>query len=140
MSVPVIVLIEDSVADVFLLRTCLDRIGEQYRLELLADGEAALAYIAEFRSGRREPHPCVILLDLHLPKHSGAQVLAAIRQEPALEHVHVVVLTSSASPHQRTEIEKLGALIRAKPSTLPLMEEFAAAILELCKGIPFVSA
>lgn len=134
MSMPTILLIEDSVADVFLLRTCLDKLGEPYRLEVLPDGEAALKHIECYRSGVRKSEPCVILLDLHLPKHSGTEVLAAIRREPVLAHVRVVVLTTVASPRQRAEIDQLGAIFRTKPATLTMVEELACEILDLCKG------
>jgi len=140
MSTPTILLIEDSFEDVVLLRTCLDQLGQSYVLELLADGEAALRYIAAYRSGAREPHPCVILLDLHLPKHSGTEVLAEIRKAPALAHVHVVVLSTFASPRERDEIAELGALFRAKPTQLERVEELACEILDLCKGQRTVSA
>jgi len=59
----------------------------------------------------REPEPCVILLDLYLPAHDGMAVLRAIRQAPALEHIHVVVLTAQASPSQEIEIASMGARI-----------------------------
>ncbi len=140
MSMPTILLIEDSFADVVLLRTCLDQLGEPYRLDVLADGEAALKHVESYRSGVRKPEPCVILLDLHLPKHSGTEVLAAIRQQPVLAHVHVVVLTTIASPRQRAEIDELGAIFRTKPATLDLVEELACEILELCKGTQTVPA
>ncbi len=139
MSMPTILLIEDSVADIFLLRTCLDRLGKPYRFELLMDGEAALRYIREFREGARKPEPCVILLDLHLPKHSGTEVLAAIRTAPRLAHVHVVVLTGLASPRQVGEVEELGAIFRAKPSELSMMEQLACEIFDLCGGTKAVT-
>ena len=67
MSIPTILVIEDNLADTTLLRLCLDDLGELCNLEVVGDGEQALQYIHEYRSGSRQPHPCVILLDLHLP-------------------------------------------------------------------------
>ncbi len=99
MSIPTILVIEDNVADQVLLRYALDEMGEPYRFEVLVDGEMALAFIDDHRQGRREHEPCVILLDLHLPKYSGIEVLAAIREEPVLNHIHVFVLTTDISPH-----------------------------------------
>ena len=71
MSVPTILVIEDNMADVFLIRHALDQHGEAYQLEVLPDGEAALGFVAEHRSGIRQHDPCVILLDLYLPKTTG---------------------------------------------------------------------
>ncbi|MCU1335651.1 MAG: response regulator receiver protein [Bryobacterales bacterium] len=134
MSIPTILVIEDSLADVFLIRHVLDELGESYRLEVLHDGEAALSFVAEHRSGVRKHEPCVILLDLNLPKYNGLQVLTAIREEPALSHIHVVVLTSVVRPEERAEIEELGGICCIKPSDLQGIESLASEIMALCKG------
>src|SRR5271154_5087783 len=134
MSVPTILIIEDNPAEVVLLRHALNHLEEEYRLEVLSDGEAALQFVQEHRSGTREPEPCVILLDLYLPKYDGVAVLEAIRREPALVHIHVMVLTGSSSPKDREKIKSMGALYREKPSSLALYIELAAEILALCKN------
>jgi len=133
-SVPTILVIEDNVADVFLIRHFLDEQGEAYQLEILPDGEAALAFVAEHRSGVRKHEPCVILLDLHLPKYNGIEVLTAIRQEPVLTHIHVVVLTSDASPAEQTQVIELGGICCVKPSDLDAIKNLAGEIMALCKG------
>ena len=107
MGVPRILVIEDNLADVYLIRHALDQLGEPFHLDVLPDGEAALAFIAEHRTGMRKPEPCVILLDLHLPKYNGIEVLTAIRLEPVLTHIGVVVLTSDASPQEWAQVTEL---------------------------------
>ena len=82
----------------------------------------------------REPVPCVILLDLYLPRYDGMAVLKAIRKAPALEHIHIVVWTGSASPDQKIEIANLGAAYKRKPSTLNELEELAAELIAICKN------
>jgi CheY-like chemotaxis protein len=130
-----ILVIEDSEAEIVLLRNALDHQGEIYELEILRDGEEALRFVHEHRTGVREPVPCVILLDLYLPRYDGMAVLKAIRQEPALEHIHIVVWTGLASPDQKVEIANLGALYKRKPSTLDELEELAAEIIAICKNL-----
>lgn len=134
MGVPSILVIEDNIADIVLIRHALDEQGEPYRLEVLSDGEAALAFIADHRAGVRHAEPCVILLDLHLPKYNGIEVLAAIRQEPALTHIEVVVLTSAVSPADYAEIIDLGGICCVKPTDLDAIHELARQILALCRG------
>lgn len=133
-SIPRILVIEDNLADIFILRHALDTVGEPYVLEVLTDGEAALAFVAEHRDGTREPEPCVILLDLHLPKYNGIEVLTAIRDEPPLSHLHVVVLTSRASPEEENLIANLGGVCCVKPAGLPATIQLAGEVIDLCKG------
>ena|SRR5580700_11177258 len=129
-----ILIIEDNPADVVLLRHALNHQGEPYDLELLSDGEMALRFVDEHRTGKREPHPCVIVLDLHLPICDGIAVLKAIRQSPALTHIHVVALSGFANPQEEAAILALGGLYRQKPFVLFQCLELAAEILAICKG------
>jgi chemotaxis family two-component system response regulator Rcp1 len=129
-----ILVIDDNEADVHLLRDILNQQERDYEVEVLRDGEEALRFVREHRVGIRELEPCVILLDLHLPRHDGIAILRAIRQAPALEHVQVVVLSGLASPHQKVEIADLGAVYRAKPSVLNELTELAAEIIAFCKN------
>jgi CheY-like chemotaxis protein len=131
-GIPSILVVEDNVADVHLLRYALDAQGKPYRLEILSDGEAALTFVAEHRQGVRQHEPCVILLDLHLPKYNGIEVLTAIREEPILTHIRVVVLTTMASPADHAEVIELGAICREKPSDLNEITVLAAEIFALC--------
>jgi hypothetical protein len=62
------------------------------------------------------------------------EVLAAIREEPAVSHISTVVLTSGASPDQVAEIQSLGAVYREKPMHLAGYVDLAALIFEMCKG------
>ena len=127
-------MIEDNPADVSLLRYALDRHGEAYELEALGDGEQALQFVHEHRAGKRDPEPCVIILDLHLPKYDGLEVLRAIKQEPSLAHIAIVVLTSLTSSREEQEMLALGVrLYRSKPTRLEEIIAVAGRILEICK-------
>jgi CheY-like chemotaxis protein len=135
-----ILVIEDNEGDIQMLRFALDQQEEDYELEILRDGEAALQFVHENRTGVREPEPCVIVLDLHLPRYDGIAILHAIREAPSLEHIQVVVLSGQADPRQKTELSRLGAFYRAKPSTLSELSELAAEIFVICKkSFPAIS-
>jgi CheY-like chemotaxis protein len=129
-----IVIVEDNSADVFLLRHALDQHHEEYILELLRDGEEAIEFVHRKRFADRDEEPCVIILDLHLPKMDGTTVLKMIRQEPALSSVHVVALTTLASPKDEQEVRELGVrLYRAKPTLVDEWIKLAGEILEICR-------
>lgn len=57
----------------------------------------------------REHRPGLVLLDLNLPDMGGDGVLEAIRTDPGLEHVRVVVISGDASPAQARRLLGLGA-------------------------------
>lgn len=133
MSHPRILVIEDNPADIALLRIAFDRQDEEYELEVLLDGEEALRFIHEHRTGVREPEPWVILLDIALPRHDGMEVLKALRREPALTHIQVVMWSNFADPERTAEIEKLGVIYRAKPMSLHEFLDLGAELFAICK-------
>jgi CheY-like chemotaxis protein len=125
---------EDNPADVHLLRLALNQHGEAYRLDVLRDGEEAIRFVRGYRTSSAAPEPCVIILDLHLPRHDGKAVLHAIRQESALSHIHVVALSSLPSPSDELEVQRLGVrMCMAKPMELDEWIALAAEILAICR-------
>ena len=134
-----IVVVEDSPADVLLLRHALNQHEEAYQLEVLRDGAEALAFIAAQRDFSPEPPPCVIVLDLHLPKHDGLAVLTALKREPSLSYIRVVALSSFASPREQAEIHSLGVRMYCeKPGDLDSWIALARDILKICRE-PMIS-
>ena len=134
-----IVVIDDNDSDVTLLRVCLERIGTNHELIVLKDGNAALQFIEAERQSV-EPRPCVIIIDLYLPKYNGLQILEAIRRTPALEHVTVLIASTNLSPDTRQQIKELGVAYAEKPYTLPQFEAFARLVWELCESTDDVAA
>lgn len=64
----------------------------------------------------RAQRPHVLLLDLSMPKVSGMDILAALRDDPELRHIPVIVLTSNTDAPTRLKALSLGAMdFLAKP-------------------------
>lgn len=118
----VILLIEDSSADVYLVRESLTKHLKDFELQVVNDGEKAFKWIEAADSDASLPCPSLILLDLNLPKRSGHEILRRMRQSPRCGQVPVVILTSSDSPSDRAETSKLGATAYFRKP--PDLEEF----------------
>ncbi|HLJ30439.1 MAG TPA: response regulator [Candidatus Angelobacter sp.] len=100
-----ILLIDDSQADVQLTIHALECEGLQHRLKVLRDGEEALKFLMDCL----DPAPRLILLDLKLPKVNGHEVLKAVKSDPAMKSVPIVILTSSAQESDISTSYRLGA-------------------------------
>lgn len=129
-----ILLVDDSTADVSLLRVALNQQNQPYELDVLETAEQALAFVQERKTGLREEEPCVILLDLHLPRYDGITILKAIKQAPVLAHIHVMVLSGIATPQEQFKIATMGALYRQKPANLEGYLDLGAEIFAVCAG------
>lgn len=89
-----ILLVEDNPGDVFLAKEALKASKVYSNLNVVRDGQEALDYL----TGKGYPdavRPDLILLDLNLPKKNGYEVLAEIKNDPNLNRIPVVILTSS---------------------------------------------
>lgn len=89
-----LLLVEDNPADARLVREALAERREPTCLHWVPDGQQALDRLRCPTSQR----PDLVLLDLNLPGLNGLEVLSAIKSDPDLRSLPVVVLTSSAAP------------------------------------------
>lgn len=95
---PVVLLVDDSLADRTLTRRALEAAGGPVELRMAENGEEALAYLrreGRFADPADSPRPDVILLDLNMPRMGGDELLALLRGDPDLRCLPVVILTSS---------------------------------------------
>lgn len=100
---PSILLAEDNAADVFLVQAALQAHQVDACLEVVKDGEAAIRFIERAEDSTDTPCPQLILLDLNLPRKSGFEVLARLRQSKTCSHALVVVISSCQAPPRETE-------------------------------------
>src|SRR6202522_451784 len=93
----VILLVEDSLGDVRLTREAFKDAKVHINLHVAPDGAEAMAFLKREGEHANVPRPDLILLDLNLPKKDGREVLAEIKESPALKSIPVVILTTSSS-------------------------------------------
>jgi chemotaxis family two-component system response regulator Rcp1 len=90
-----ILLVEDNPGDVLLTEEALQEGKISNRLHVVGDGAEALEFLRNEGKHRDAPVPDLVLLDLNLPKMSGSEVLATMKEDPRLRRIPVVVLTTS---------------------------------------------
>lgn len=105
---PRILLIEDNPSDIELIRTAFEEAGMQPDLIVFRDGDEAISGIRRLAiSGEKLPQ--LMFLDLNLPRASGHEVLAVIRQLPIFATLPVLVLSTSNHPVDRSRCLAAGA-------------------------------
>jgi chemotaxis family two-component system response regulator Rcp1 len=90
-----ILMVEDDPGDVRLTREALKGSKVLHSLNVVEDGVAALDYLRKAPPYQDAVRPDIVLLDLNLPRKDGREVLAAMKQDPVLRTIPVVILTTS---------------------------------------------
>jgi CheY-like chemotaxis protein len=121
-----ILLVEDDPGHARLIERGLKRAGINNPLTVLSDGQMAVDYLFERKEDLR---PTLILLDLNLPLLSGYQVLERIKQEESLQHVPVIILTTTDDLREVSRCYALGCNVYiTKPVAY---EDFSEALRKL---------
>jgi CheY-like chemotaxis protein len=90
-----ILLVDDSDDDVLLLEESLSESKFVNLLHVVHDGEEALAYLRREGTYYNAVLPGLVLLDINMPRMNGFEVLSAMKGDPALRTIPVVMLTTS---------------------------------------------
>jgi len=90
-----VLLVEDDPGDVLLIREAFadQKVGNV--LSVVSDGVEAMGFVRGEGEYAGRERPDLVLLDLNLPRKSGAEVLAEIKSDPELSMIPVIVLTTS---------------------------------------------
>ena len=123
-----ILLVEDTPADVRLIREAMKESPLRVELMTARDGVEAVEHLRNALHSR-SVLPDLILLDLNLPRKNGREVLAEIKATPGLKQIPVVVMTSSRSDEDVAEAYALNAnCYVTKPSDLSAYVSVVRAI------------
>jgi CheY-like chemotaxis protein len=104
-----ILLAEDNRADASLIQEAVEAHGLAADLHVVEDGEDVVSFLDRTDAEDDAPCPDLLLLDLHLPKRNGDEILARLRRSPKCGHIPVLVMTSTFNDEDRTEATRLGA-------------------------------
>lgn len=96
-STVTVLLVEDNEVDVEAVKRAFLKHKIANPVTVARDGVEALSLLRMPQSEGGVPRPCLVLLDLNMPRMNGLQVLEELRKDPVLKNTIVFVLTTSSS-------------------------------------------
>lgn len=124
--------VEDREEDVFLLKYAFEKAEIRNPVHVASDGQAAIDYLSgagRFSDREKFPMPCLVLLDLKLPRKMGLEVLQWIRSQPRLRTLIVIIMSSSLFEGDIQRAYELGVnAFLVKPSDSNTMAAICKAI------------
>jgi two-component system, chemotaxis family, response regulator Rcp1 len=90
-----ILLVEDNSDDIRLIWEAFREAKILHHVYFVSDGIEASEFLRRRGKYRSAPRPDLILLDLHLPRKGGLEMLSELKRDPGLKQIPVIVLTAS---------------------------------------------
>jgi CheY-like chemotaxis protein len=132
-----ILLAEDSAADVGTVRIALRDQGLDHIVHVARDGEEAISLIKKADEYRKAPGPDLFLLDMHLPKYNGEEILKCLRSTERYAQIPVIVMTSSDAPADHDRPQKHAAMFYfRKPSRLDEFIQLGIVVRDILRKKP----
>jgi CheY-like chemotaxis protein len=123
---------EDDADFRLLVQRAVDRSQLSVDLRFVEDGEQLLDYLhhrGAFAAAGAAPRPGLVLLDLNLPRTDGRDALRAIKADPALRAIPIVVFTTSNAVEDVALCYRLGAnAFVKKPMDMPALVDLVSTI------------
>ncbi|RYY40224.1 MAG: response regulator [Chitinophagaceae bacterium] len=128
-----ILYMDDDQDDLQLLREALNRVGNHYELLHAPDGIAGL----ELLHGLQSTHslPCLIVLDINMPRMDGRRTFQALRKDPLLAHIPVVIFSTSNSELDKLFFRGKDVEYITKPIHFDSLVAVAEEMLEHCEAV-----
>lgn len=104
-----ILLIDDDEGDILLTRKVLEKVDGYSSINIAHDGVEAMRYLRREGEYRDSVRPDLVLTDLNMPRMNGQETLVAIKADPELSSIPVIVLTTSDSDDDVRESYRLQA-------------------------------
>lgn len=127
-------MVDDDPDDFFLVRHALEGKENGVDLRSVEDGEELMDYLRQkgkFECSDTAPPPCLILLDLNMPKMDGMEALQAIKTDPSFRHIPVVVFTTSNDTEDILASYRLGASsFIVKPASYERLVSVLASLMD----------
>ncbi|RYY64627.1 MAG: response regulator [Chitinophagaceae bacterium] len=127
-----ILYMDDDQDDLQLLREALGRVDAQFNLLHASDGLAGLELLR--RLGAQGELPCLVVLDINMPRMDGRRAFQALRQDPALAHLPVVIFSTSSSELDKLFFRGKNVEYITKPIHFDSLVAIAERMLEHCEA------
>ena len=121
---------DDDIDDLQLVEEAFSTYSPSVQLITTKDGVEALTHLFDLKD--QDLVPCLVILDINMPRMSGKEVLIKLRQTPDFADVPVILFTTSSMPLDVDFSQKYRAGFLTKPVDIRQMDEITAKFIGTC--------
>lgn len=105
-----ILIAEDDADDRFLFEMAFRENGFEEKLEFVENGVDMINFLKQIKYAKdKRSFPKYILLDLNMPKKNGREVLLEIKQDAELQHIPIIIFSTTCNEQEKLRCQELGA-------------------------------
>jgi CheY-like chemotaxis protein len=123
--------IDDDPDDQQLFRNAIDSLGVSSEIIEAADGAEGLKYL--YLMKEKKTLPCIIVIDINMPKVNGREACIAIKKDEVLSEIPLIIFSTSSSTLDKLFFQGKNVQYVTKPSEFSLIVDVASAMLKQCK-------
>ena len=95
------------------------------------NGVQAIAYLAKAKE--EESLPCLVILDINMPKMDGKQTLAETKKDEQLKELPIVIFSTSNNVTDKIYCQHFGVELVTKPSNMHNLQREVKRLLQPCR-------
>jgi CheY-like chemotaxis protein len=130
MNPRLILLVDDDPDDLMLIKEAIGNIDGKYQFEEFTDARKALSHLRSLDAIHK--HPCLIVLDINMPVLGGREMLAMLKSDPGLNHIPIVVFSTSSNPADVEYCKQFNVELISKPFDMTQLIEAARRLITYC--------
>jgi CheY-like chemotaxis protein len=129
-----VLMVDDDPDDFFLAKHAFRKSGLKKDFRMVSDGEELMDYLyrrGNFATLESSPLPCLILLDLNMPRKDGREVLEEVKKDPEFRRIPIIVFTTSGEETDIASCYELGAnSYITKPAKFDTLVEVMTSLVD----------
>ncbi len=122
--------VDDDIDDVQLIDEAFSKYSANIELKTASDGIEAISSLRQMLDSGIQP--CLIILDINMPRLDGRETLVRIKQIQGLKNVPVILFSTSSQPADEIFANKYNAGFITKPTDYTQMEEIINTFINHC--------
>jgi CheY-like chemotaxis protein len=126
----IILYADDDIDDLQLVKEAFTQYAKNVEVVTVRDGVEALSYLNNINDG--ELIPCLIILDINMPKMTGKEALMKLRQQDKFKNIPAMLFTTSSMPLDKDFATKYNAGFITKPIDVRQMEVITDKFINHC--------
>lgn len=131
--VPVILCVDDDDDDHFFIKEIIQSQGHSFEIKEARNGLDALNYLQEALT--KNELPCLIIMDMNMPRMDGKQTIGKIKENEQLSKVPIVVFTTSSNADHQKYFESQGIRFITKPFDYKVFTNEIINLLAYCADL-----